>query len=95
MNWHGYVECGRVIFTYLSPDGEEGYPGDLLSTVIYELADNILSIRFEAVCTKSTVVNLTNHSYFNLAGQVRYLQEPTFVPTFLHENYGNDEFWGW
>jgi aldose 1-epimerase len=59
-----------VKFNYLSPDGEEGYPGNLLVRVTYLLTDrNELSIRYEAETDKATPVNLTQHSYFNLAGQ--------------------------
>lgn len=68
INWNSYVKNNKVIFTYLSPDGEEGFPADLLSTVTYELKENTLTVTFEAVSNGSTVVNLTNHSYFNLAG---------------------------
>lgn len=59
----------RLILTLHSPNGEEGYPGNLDVTVTYTLlADNALSIRYEAVTDQRTPVNLTNHVYFNLAG---------------------------
>jgi len=63
-------EARGVKFVYLSKDGEEGYAGNLTCTVTYLLTDNDeLRISYEAETDKATPVNLTHHSYFNLAGQ--------------------------
>jgi len=58
-----------VKMTYLSVDGEEGFPGNLSTTLWMELTlDNVLRIRFESETDQQTIVNLTNHTYFNLSG---------------------------
>ncbi len=59
----------KLVFSLLSPDGDYGYPGDLLSQVTYQLTpDNQLRYDFQAMTTKTTPIALTNHSYFNLSG---------------------------
>ncbi|MFD2101232.1 aldose epimerase family protein [Flagellimonas iocasae] len=59
-----------LILTYTSPDMEEGFPGNLQAKVTYSLTeDNAVTIEYEATTDKPTVVNLTNHAYFNLNGE--------------------------
>ncbi|MEW5816832.1 MAG: aldose epimerase family protein [Spirochaetota bacterium] len=74
--WKGEVFEGKansgIRFAYVSPDGEEGYPGTLTVAVIYTLTEsNELIIEYQAVTDKPTIVNLTNHAYWNLAGPER------------------------
>jgi aldose 1-epimerase len=69
-----------VEFSYLSPDGEEGYPGNLKVTVTYTLTDrDELRIDYGATTDKATPINLTNHSYFNLAGSGDVLAQDLMI----------------
>jgi len=79
-------ERAALKLSYVSPDGEEGYPGTLSVTVIYELLMDRLFINYEAETDKATPVNLTNHTYFNLAGEgtildhVLYMNASKYTP---------------
>lgn len=68
--WNSRVEDGKVIFTLHSPDGDEGYPGALDVKATYTFTDDCrLRLDLEAVTDAATVVNLTNHTYWNLDGE--------------------------
>ncbi|XP_005630416.1 galactose mutarotase isoform X2 [Canis lupus baileyi] len=67
--WTPEVLSNGVQFSRVSPDGEEGYPGELKVWVTYTLDGGELKINYRAQASQTTPVNLTNHSYFNLAGQ--------------------------
>jgi aldose 1-epimerase len=68
--WTAHENGGSLELTYVSKDGEEGFPGNLSAKVVYTLTPkNELRIEYTATTDKDTVANLTNHSYFNLAGQ--------------------------
>ncbi|MFC0250634.1 aldose epimerase family protein [Massilia consociata] len=90
VKWTATVDGDSLRLDYRSVDGEQGYPGNLDATVTYQLLDtNELVVRFSAVTDKATPVNLTQHSYFNLAvvggtsgdilGHVLTIDADTFV----------------
>ena len=68
--WTAEPVKNGVKFSYLAKDGEEGYPGNLKLSVTYTLTDaNEIKMHYEATTDKATIVNVTNHTYFNLAGE--------------------------
>jgi aldose 1-epimerase len=79
-------ERAALQLSYVSPDGEEGFPGTLTTVVTYELLMDQLFITYEAETDKATPVNLTNHTYFNLAGEgtildhILYLNASKYTP---------------
>jgi aldose 1-epimerase len=84
---YGEDKSATVTMQYTSPDGEEGYPGTMDVTVTFELTeDNALRIDYQAVSDADTIVNLTNHTYFNLNGggdilnHYLRLNAPSFTP---------------
>ncbi|MDR0908107.1 MAG: galactose mutarotase [Rikenellaceae bacterium] len=90
--WEARVEGNRVVFAIESPDGDQGYPGNLTVEAAYHWSDECeLEIVYTAVTDAPTVVNLTNHAYFNLGsegensgsvlGHVLQLRASQFVPT--------------
>jgi aldose 1-epimerase len=68
-NWEGEIVEGGVEFTLVSPDGDQGFPGTLAVRVRYTLKGSVVKIEYSATADRDTVVNLTNHAYFNLDGE--------------------------
>ncbi len=84
------IDEQTVELTYLSKDGEEGFPGNLTTTVTYKLTDdNAVQIDYLATTDQATILNLTNHSYFNLSGagdpsigdHILTINADTYLPT--------------
>ena len=83
------ISNSSIAFTTISPDGEDGFPGNLSVKVTYTLTnDNAISIAYEATTDKPTVINLTNHCYFCLSGdpsrdvmdEILYLNAEAYIP---------------
>jgi aldose 1-epimerase len=73
------IESG-IRFTHQSPDGDQGYPGAMDVSATYRLTDNMLALDLKATSTKTTVINLTNHAYWNLAGSGSGLDQDVEIP---------------
>jgi len=78
--WDADIQGNDLTLTLHSPNGEEGYPGNLDVTVTYTLTDqNELKIHYHAVSDRSTYVNLTNHAFFNLSGEQNILNHKLMI----------------
>jgi aldose 1-epimerase len=77
--WSHKQNGNRIELKLQSPDGDEGYPGALDVTAVYELKDNVLSLSFEATTTKPTLCNLTNHAYWNMAASDNVLDHELMI----------------
>lgn len=74
-NWQAYKRDSKLVLTHVNPDGYQGYPGTVMAQVTYELLpDNSFTGKYTATVSKPTPINMTNHSYFNLAGHVSTIQ---------------------
>ncbi len=78
--WDATKIDNGIRFTLHSPDGDQGYPGAMDATATYRLQGKVLSLDLEATTTKTTVVNITNHAYWNLAGQGSGLDQEVEMP---------------
>ena len=86
------ADDSAVTFVLMSPDGDQGFPGNFEVSVTYTLTDeNAVEIHYEGSCDQDTVVNMTNHSYFNLAGHDSGSVEGQCVKIFADSFTENDE----
>jgi len=74
--WTAAVDGDTLELRHVSPDGDQGFPGELTATVRYTVAGGAVRIDYHAVTTAPTVCNLTNHTYFNLAGGGSVMEHP-------------------
>lgn len=83
------IDDTTLQLTRISPDGDENFPGNVTATVIYKLTDdNSIDIKYSATTDKKTVINMTNHSYFNLSGdpskpatdEILYINADNYTP---------------
>lgn len=88
--WNVEALEDRLILTYESLDGEEGYPGHLKVKVTYQLEENALHLIYEGISDKDTVCNLTNHSYFNLMPEKTVMDMKLQVASDLFLEIGDD-----
>lgn len=95
-------EENEVVFSLISPDKDQGFPGEFKVSVTYKLtSDNAVSIGYEGVSDKDTIANMTNHSYFNLAGHtsnsildhVLWIKASKFVPVVDSAAIPSGELW--
>ncbi len=89
--WNASVHGDKLVLTYLSKDGEENYPGNLSVKVTYSVENSSLKIVYDATTDKDTVLNLTNHCYFNLSGQGNGTAEDTILQIFADKITPMDE----
>ncbi|MCD8195391.1 MAG: galactose mutarotase [Coprobacillus sp.] len=81
--WSSSIEKGKLIMKLTSSDGDEGYPGELTVKIVFTFDDsNTLKIEYYATTNKTTLCNLTNHTYFNLNGE----GNPSILDNYLYIN---------
>lgn len=73
------IDDERLVLTAFSPDGEEGYPGNLNLKVVYSLKGGAINLEYEATCDQDTPISITNHAYFNLSGEESILEHQLFI----------------